>query len=294
MNYTTTLKRTALGFTTMVAAFSMSTTTVSAIAYNGDNTVSSPTPAFNVFTGVPSVGNEADFLRARVPTAPTGDTSTAYVDPLNASCVNGQRIQMRVYVHNGANANANNNGSGPSVARGTKVKVNVPSTQATSFTSNATISSTNAGTVNDNVAINCNGKTVKLKYIPGSASQFSIGSGVVPLSDAITTTGVPIRSQSVAGDVWGCWNDRVYVILSVQVEEVTTPPPVIPPTTTTPPKTPPVTPPSTPVVPAAVTKEQPTPIELPATGPAAVGLIATVVSGVSGLGYHLIRRRFSV
>lgn len=225
---TSFLKKAVLGLAGIAAVVVLATGTARAISipYEGPNTPPAPSPAFNVFTGVPSVGTESDFLRSRVPTAPTGDTSTPYVDPLTASCTKGQRIQMRVYVHNGATKSNNNGGNGSSVAHGTKVKVALPTEAASVQKPSATISSTNAGTVNDGAIINCNGKTVKLKYIAGSASQYSIGTGVVPLSDSIVTTGVPISSQGKAGDVWGCWDERVYVILAVEVEEVTPPTPV--------------------------------------------------------------------
>ena len=210
-----------LAVSAAVVGIALSTAVASAIPYDSGNTQNSPVPAFNVFTGVPTAGNESDFLRARVPTAPSGDTSTQYVDPLSATCTIGQRIQMRVYIHNGASESGNQGGNGPSVAHGTKVKVDLPTNQGSSFKANATISSTNAGTVNDDVSINCNGKNVKLKYIPGSASQFSTGTGAIALSDSLLTSGVAVRSQAnaPAGDVWGCWNDRVYVILAVEVVE---------------------------------------------------------------------------
>ena len=138
---TPTVKKALLSLAVLLAGgIAITTAVAQAIPYDGANTVNSPVPAFNVFTGVPSVGTESDFLRARVPTAPSGDTATAYVDPLNATCVPGQRIQMRVYVHNGASVAGNQNGAGPSVAHGTKVKVSVPGNQATSFAPSATIS----------------------------------------------------------------------------------------------------------------------------------------------------------
>lgn len=226
MKKTGFIKKATVGLASIAAILVIGGGTAQAIPYDGDTTPPSPVPAFNVFTGVPSVGTESDFLRSRVPTTPSGDTSTPYVDPLNASCINGQRIQMRVYVHNGATKSNNNDGNGTSVAHGTNVKVALPLDAASVLKPNATISSTNAGTVNDGAIINCNGKIVKLKYINGSASQYSIGTGVVPLGDNIVTTGVPISSEGKAGDVWGCWDERVYVILAVEVEEVTPPAPV--------------------------------------------------------------------
>ncbi len=294
MRKLTTIKKTLTTLAILLTgAITLTTAVASAIPYDGPNTPNSPVPAFNVYTGVPSVGTESDFLRARVPTAPSGDTATPYVDPLNATCVAGQRIQMRVYVHNGASVAGNQNGSGPSVAHGTKVKVTVPGNEATSFSPNATISSTNAAAVTDAVSIRCsNTSNVKLSYVPGSASQYSIGSGVVALGDEIVSSGSPIRSRTVPGDVWGCWDDRVYVILTVQVEQKTTPPPpvtppsVTPPTPTPPAPTPPATPPKVPDVPV--------PPSLPNTGAGAV--IATFF-GVSSLGsgaYYIVRRKLGL
>lgn len=276
MNKLNIFKKITIGITAIVAGVLISggVTVQAAIPYTGDDTVSSPTPAFNVFTGVPAPwGDESDFLRARVPVnGQDSDATTQYVDPLAASCANGQKIQMRVYVHNGASVTGNQNGTGPSVAHDTKVRVDLKNATAQSvFAPNATISSSNAGVVNDGLTINCNGKTVKLNYLKGSASSFSLGTGVVPLDDAIVTTGVPIRSQSVPGDVWGCWNDRVYVVLSVQVEEL--PPP-------------PITPPATP--PPA----KPVPQALPKTGPGDVAGIFTVttIAGALVHRYALSRR----
>lgn len=225
MKKLTFLKKVTAAATALTAVLLFSTAVANAIPYAGPDTDASATPAFNVFTGVPSVGNEADFLRARVPAnGNTNDTSTLYTDPLATSCEAGTKIQMRVYVHNGADRNGNNDGAGPSVAHDTSVKVNIPTNQSATFAPSASISASNAATVNDTVAINCNGKSVKLKYVAGSAQQFSQGTGVVGLSDSIVTTGAPIRSHDKPGDVYGCWDERVYVVLTVVVEEVVEPP----------------------------------------------------------------------
>lgn len=225
-NKVTTIKKAllSLAFVAAAAGLVWNAGTVNAIPYvPGDQSNASPIPAFNVFTGVPNQGSESDFLRARVPTS-DNDVSTQYVDPLNTSCAVGQKIQMRVYVHNGAGVNGNVNGTGPSVAHGTKVKVSVPGTEATSFVPSATISADNAATVTDNVTINCSGQAVKLDYLEGSAQQYSLATGLTPVNDSIVTTGAPISSHGVAGDVWGCFDQRVYVILTVEVKAL--PPPV--------------------------------------------------------------------
>lgn len=231
MKFSTIFKKASLGLATVVATFAMAGSTVSAIPYTGDTTVASPVPAFNVFTGnmpapAPLTG-EQDFFQGRVPAnGDLNDSVTKYVDPLSATCAKDQLIQMRVYVHNGASVDGNNNGTGPSVAHGTKVKVALPTNEASTFNSNATISATNAATVNDGFTINCNGKTVKIQYVAGSATQYSPSRNtVLPVSDSIVTTGAAIQSEQTPGDVWGCWNERVFVLLTVKVVEV---PPVTP------------------------------------------------------------------
>lgn len=224
MKYTSFFKKASLGLATLVAAVTMTSATVSAIPYTGDTTVASPVPAFNVFTGnMPApapLNGEPNFFRGRVPAdGNMSDPTTPYTDPVSASCTNNQLIQLHVYVHNGASVDGNNNGSGPSVAHGTKVKVALPGNEASTFNSTATISATNAASVSDGLTINCNGKTVKLQYVAGSASQYSKGTGVVALPDTIVTTGAAIRSEQTPGDVWGCWDERVYVVLTVKVVE---------------------------------------------------------------------------
>jgi len=234
MKSSSLLKKVSIALLTLVASATI-TATAHAIPYTGDTTVASPVPAFNVFTGnigAPApAGGEQNFYQGRVPVdGNLNDANTQYTNPLSASCTNGQVIQLHVYVHNGASTAGNNNGTGPSVAHNTKLKVSIPGTTASSFDSTATISASNAATVMDDLNINCNGQTVQLQYIPGSASQYSAGSGVLGLSDAIVGTGVPIQSEKVPGDVWGCWNERVYVVLAVKVVVPPTPPkpPVVP------------------------------------------------------------------
>jgi hypothetical protein len=204
----------------LVAMITMASPVVSAIPFTGDNTPPSPVPAFNIYTGVPDQGNEADFLRGRV----SGDTADP-VNNLNSTCETGKKFQMRIYVHNGASQHNNANGSGPSVAKDSKVKVNLDNANAKSaFNPSATISASNAGAVTDGMTITCSdGKTVKLSYVAGSAAQYSPLSGVKPLSDNIVTTGAPIGTMNPDGNMWGCWDQRVWVRLEVKVEEVQKP-----------------------------------------------------------------------
>lgn len=170
-------------------------------------------PGFNVFTGVPGYGDESDFLTGRV-----SGSSAAFADPVNDACVDSTQYSVRVYVHNGANQTLNNNGTGPGVAHDTKVKVGVPSTTASKIT--GTISASNAPSVNDTLTINCNGKTMQLSYVAGSAIEQRMDGSTSPLSDSIVTTGAPIGTNEVNGDMWGCFDQRVLVFLKVQVKEV--------------------------------------------------------------------------
>lgn len=233
MNKLTTFKKIVLGFTSLAAGLVITGASANALPYTGASTNASPVPAFDVYT--PTSGNplpapapsdgENDFLQGRVPVNGNAstDVTTPYTDPVSTTCTNNEIIQMRVYVHNGAAAANNDNGSGPSVAHGTKVQVSLPTTDATTITPTATISATNAATVKDGLTINCNGVSAKVQYVAGSASQYSVATNAAtPLSDSIVTSGASIQSEHVPGDVWGCWNDRVLVVLSVKV--VITPP----------------------------------------------------------------------
>lgn len=177
-------------------------------------------PGFNVFTGVPDVGNEADFVRGRV----TGTTND-FTDLVSANCSNGTQFSVRVYVHNGANQTLNNGGNGPAVAKNTKVKVDVPS--STSSQIRGTISASNAASVSDTLSVICNGKVMEMSYVAGSAVQQKMDGTTAALSDSIVTTGAPIGTNGPDGNMWGCFAQRVVVYLKVQVKEKPTPPPPV-------------------------------------------------------------------
>ncbi len=231
MNKQNIFKKISLTFASVVMGLLISTATAHAIPYTGDTTQASPVPAFNVFTGdIPAPappGGEQNFFQGRVPVnGDLSDAHTQYVDPVSTTCTDGEVMQMRVYVHNGASAANNDNGNGPSVAHGTKVAVNLNNGSAkTAFNPSATISASNAASVSDGLSINCNGQKVELQYIKGSAEQYTLSNGFESLSDSVVTNGALIHSEKVPGDVWGCWQERVYVLLAVKVVKPTTPPP---------------------------------------------------------------------
>ncbi|NBU33083.1 hypothetical protein EB118_06440 [bacterium] len=203
---------------TATAVLALTSDGVSAIPYTGENTTPSPVPAFNVFTGVPGIDNpdESKFFNGRLSTETNQDAR----DPIATVCTAGTKFVLRAYVHNGASQFANDNGNGPSVAKDTKIKVTLPTVLATSFAPTATISASNATSISDNVSITCtNGKSFTLRYVTGSAQQFNAASGVKNLSDTIVTTGAPIGTQQPDGNMWGCWDQRVFVRLEVELVE---------------------------------------------------------------------------
>lgn len=232
MKFTSTIKKTsiaavlALALVASVGAFGLSH--ASAESYNGADTQPTAVPTFNSITGTPYSGDEPDFYRGKVATNETPiNPFDGYTDPLNDACKTGTVYTYRVYVHNNASdlKKDNDNGNGPSVAHNTKVKVNLPTKANTKFVSTATISASNAATVNDTMTLNCGGNEVTLNYVAGSASQYSGHSGDKALSDSIVTTGASIGTVTPNGDMWGCWDQRVWVTFEVVVKKVTPPAP---------------------------------------------------------------------
>ena len=178
-------------------------------------------PQFNVYTDVPNVGDERDFVRVGAKNAPAAGLTNNY------EACDGEAT-VSVYVHNGAPEiynGTNNDGTG--VAHDTRVKVTVPATSAGSF--NGTISAKDRDgvavpSVMDGAKITCNGEAVELEYVPGSAEMFTLDRGNVVLGaqgDAIVTAG-GLQIGSLAGDgiVPGCWNFRNYVKMVVKIKKV--------------------------------------------------------------------------
>lgn len=192
------------------------------IPYNGDATPPAPYPAFNVFTGTPFSGDESDFLRGKVAGDP-GDSKNV----VDTACQDGTRFTLRVYVHNGASQDLNGDGNGPSVAHNVVLKVGgVTSANTSNFTPNATLTASNAASVSDDMHINCtDGGQYTMSYVQNSAKQYSIPGGSQAVSNSVVTTGAPIGTMHPDGNVWGCWDQRVYVTLDVVVKKQT--PPVV-------------------------------------------------------------------
>lgn len=196
-----------------------------AIPYTGASTPALDHPGFNVYTGLGSnnggvINEPTDFFMGKE------DGTTGYLSTVNSVCKDGTVFDLRVYVHNGASTGLNDNGNGTGVARGTKVRVALPTATASNFPLSSTISASNASSVTDGMTIDCGGNKVTMSYITGSAAQYTIPGGTQALSDSIVTSGAPIGTVKPDGNVWGCWDQRVWVTLKVKVTATPVKPPV--------------------------------------------------------------------
>lgn len=221
MNVMQTFKRLTSAVTLVATAATMLLASghAAAIPYQGDSTPALDHPGFNVYTGTPSVGDESNFFTGKESSA------TGYTNPVSSLCQDGTEYTLRVYVHNGASTSLNQDGNGPGVARNTVVRVGLNNNGVkTSFPMNATISASNAATVSDDLTLNCNGHPVTLSYLAGTAEQYTVPGGTQKLSDSIVTSGAPIGTVKPDGNVWGCWDQRVWVTLKVKVAAQPVPP----------------------------------------------------------------------
>lgn len=201
----------------------VSAITPGSIPYQGAETSGVNFPAFNIFNGVPSVGNEADFIRVKK----DGEANSTLRNSVDTTCKTGDRFDVWFYLHNGAKPSLNNNGSGPGVAHNVVAKVALPSGESTSFNINGGVTASNAQAISDGATINCGGKKFKIKYVEGSANAFlDLPNKNVSLPRSIVEGGAAIGTNLLDGNVWGCWDQRVWMGLKVEVEEITTPPPV--------------------------------------------------------------------
>ena len=193
-------------------------------AYQGQDTALFNNPIFNEYYDVPGgVGDESDFVRIKTKEGTNAD----FKSTLNSVCEEGSEYTVRTYVHNGANPELNENGQGSAVAHDVVVAMQAELGQEKSnFNFKSTISSSNAASVSDSAMLKCGQKIVKLSLVPNSVSVYSKPTGTNTAPDSAVNGSLKIGSRSVgSGDVWGCWEDRVFVRYDVVVEEVEEPTP---------------------------------------------------------------------
>lgn len=247
MKTTTAIKGLVAGFTALViATTSVGNVFASRVDYTNPNNTAIEHPRFNFYYNVPNgVGDEADFVKVR---KNNGDVKAAVnvnplTDTLAAACTVGEKFDVNTYVHNGANDDFNNNGTGSAVAHNVMVAMRAELGVAKKnfvFTSTISGESTTPGitvaSVTDTGKLNC-ANNVRLKLVPSSVNVYNspVGWKTTPTPDSVVNGSLRVGSRvHDSGDVWGCWNDRVLVRYTVEVEKL----PETPPET---PKTPPVT-----------------------------------------------------
>lgn len=177
--------------------------------YNGAGTAGFDQVTFNSFTNVPNIGDERNFLHAKINGADGG-----FYDPMNG-VRNGDEILVRVYVHNGADPKYNASGQG--VAKNTRVRVALPTGMASSQVAKAFVSADNAQpqVIEDSMTVT--GETpVGLSYVPGSATIKSNFQDK-PLSDSIVSSGVLIGDDNINGTMKGCFEYVALVTFKVKV-----------------------------------------------------------------------------
>ncbi len=172
-------------------------------------------PVFNSFINTPSYGDERAFVDARRSDQTTGDV---YKNVLNDVTGGSKEVVIRMYVHN--NANQSTNASGLGVARNTKVRVALPSGTSQTLRARGYISADNAkpALVEDTVDLVGN-EEFSLDYVEGSArlydnNKFKNG---VQVSDSIVTSGAPIGSDAMDGNMKGCFEYEATVEIRVKV-----------------------------------------------------------------------------
>lgn len=172
-------------------------------------------PVFNSFINAPNYGDERAFVDARrSDQAATGTYKNVLPDVTDGS----KEVVIRLYVHN--NANQSTNASGLGIAKNTKVRVSLPTGTSNTLRARGYVSADNAKPqlVEDTVDFTA-ADQFSVQYIPGSAKLYDTNNfaGGVSLSDSIVTSGAAVGSDSVNGDVKGCFEDKAVVEIRVKI-----------------------------------------------------------------------------
>lgn len=180
---------------------------------------------FNSFTNAPNYGDERAFLDAK---DAANTASGGYQDKMTVQ--DGQKVVMRIYVHNNANPAAI--GESAATAKNTKVQVLLPTSVKTANQASASISADNAnpGTVSDTVdfvganpfslAFDRN-SMVQVTYRPNGTGDYVTRSlpGAVFANDQTLNAAI--------GDWKGCFNYSALITVTVVVKMEHPKPPVV-------------------------------------------------------------------
>ncbi len=199
-------------------------------------TMNNPAPQaeFNSITDNPDYGDERTFYTVKE----KNEVDGGYDNKMNVQ--DGQRLMIRMYVHNDASEALNTvpdgNGGFKGIATGVKARIHLPTATEKVMRSNAYISANNTITreINDTIELTSD-SPYKLSYIPGSAKQYTQSGEVInpatgqravktlALSDSIVTTGAPIGFEQADGVIPGCMKYTSYVTIEVEVDVPPTP-----------------------------------------------------------------------
>ncbi len=113
-------------------------------------------------------------------------------------------VAMIAYYHNGIEQ---------TVARNTKIRVELPQTPSKTLISNGYLWADNATQVTDTFVVNVS-QNAFLEYIPGTTQHYTNGNQTPqPLPDGITS----VEGLNI-GDVVGCWEYAGYVVFQVKIK----------------------------------------------------------------------------
>lgn len=179
---------------------------------------------FNSFTNAPNYGDERAFVDAK---DATNTASGGYQDKMTVH--DGQKVVMRIYVHNNANPAAI--GESAATAKNTRLQVLLPTSVKTANSASASVTADNAnpGTVSDTVdfeganpfslAFDRN-SMVQVTYRPNGTGDYVTRSlpGAVFANDQTL--------NAALGDWKGCFNYAALITVTVVVKMDTPKPPV--------------------------------------------------------------------
>lgn len=282
------VKSLLIGVTALALPVVTSASTFAASGYTPANratfTCASPTNCvgadyvtFNSFTNAPNYGDERAFFDAKDATI---TNAGGYQDKLKVK--NGQKIVMRVYIHN--NANPAKIGEANATAKNAKLQVLLPSNKAAANVAAAQISADNASPkfVSDTVDLSADNPftiafdksaPVNVTYRPNGQGEFVTRA----LPSASFSDDYTMNANF--GDWKGCFEYAALVTFTAVVKMD---------------EKPPVTPPEKPEKPTnPVTPVTTTPTSLPKTGPADVVAAVAGATILGGIVHRFLSRRQS-
>ena len=154
------------------------------------------------------IGNEKNFVAARVSTAPMDSTWSA--DTIDVK--DGETYTIRLYIHN------NNPKGTDRIAENVSASFSIPSETAKELTVTGYINSSNA-TPNkywDEVKFRSD-KDIYLEYVQGSAQYRNAEMGTVKLSNNVVTSGTLLGFNKLDGKIPGCYEYDGFVTIQVKV-----------------------------------------------------------------------------